>query len=128
MRQVFSTFDKNGDGRLNLAELREGIKKIKGAGLTDAEVEQAFKTLDSNKNGYIDYTEFIAGCLQSYNYLNEQHLKSAFAYFDKDQNGTITIEELKQSLQTANFSLPDASIQRILREVDIDNDGVVSVL
>ena len=84
LRQVFSTFDKNGDGRLTLDELREGIRKIKGAHLTDAEVEQAMKVLDSNKNGFIDYTEFIAGCMQSYNYLNEKHLRGAFSYFDRD--------------------------------------------
>lgn len=98
MRQVFLTFDSNGDGRLTLTELKEGIRRIKGAVLTDPEIETAFKILDSNKNGFIDYTEFIAGCLQSYNYLNEKHLKSAFSYFDRDQNGTITVDELKMSL------------------------------
>ena len=54
--------------------------------------------MDSNKNGYIDYTEFIAACLQSYNYLKENHLKSAFSYFDKDGSGSISIDELKQCL------------------------------
>jgi Ca2+-binding EF-hand superfamily protein len=34
--------------------------------------------IDTNQNGLIDYTEFIAACLQSYNYLKENHLKAAF--------------------------------------------------
>ena len=51
--------------------------------------------MDSNGNGYIDYTEFVAGCLQSYNYLKESHLKTAFSYFDKDGSGTISLDELK---------------------------------
>jgi Ca2+-binding EF-hand superfamily protein len=38
--------------------------------------------IDSNQNGLIDYTEFIAACMHSYNYLKESHLRSAFAYFD----------------------------------------------
>ena len=54
--------------------------------------------MDSNHNGYIDYTEFIAACLQSYNYLKESHLKSAFSYFDKDNSGTISLEELSSCL------------------------------
>lgn len=29
----------------------------------------AMLVIDSNQNGLIDYTEFIAACLQSYNYL-----------------------------------------------------------
>lgn len=98
LRQIFTTFDRNGDGRLTLNELKEGINKIDGANLTDAEIESAMRILDSNKNGMIDYTEFIAGCLQSYHYLNEKHLRVAFNYFDRDHSGTITYEELKQSL------------------------------
>jgi calcium-dependent protein kinase len=63
--------------------------------LTEADIDNAMNIMDSNKNGYIDYTEFIAACLQSYNYLKENHLKSAFGYFDKDGSGTISLEELK---------------------------------
>ena len=39
--------------------------------------------LDTNNNGYIDYTEFIAGCMKSKIYLKEDHLRIAFSYFDK---------------------------------------------
>ena len=41
------------------------------------------KKLDTNNNGYIDYTEFLAGCMKSKIYLKEDHLKNAFSYFDK---------------------------------------------
>jgi len=66
--------------------------------LTNEDIDMAMNVMDSNKNGYIDYTEFIAACLQSYNYLKENHLKTAFSYFDKDGSGTISLEELKQCL------------------------------
>lgn len=60
-------------------------------------------------NGFIDYTEFLAGCMKSKIYLQEDFLKSAFSYFDKvkllkilsanpnfqDNSGTITLDELK---------------------------------
>jgi Ca2+-binding EF-hand superfamily protein len=39
--------------------------------------------LDTNHNGYIDYTEFLAGCMKSKIYLKEEYLHSAFQYFDK---------------------------------------------
>ena len=41
------------------------------------------KKLDTNQNGFIDYTEFLAGCMKSKIYLKEDHLKAAFGYFDK---------------------------------------------
>ena len=81
--------------------------------------------MDSNNNGYIDYTEFIAACLQSYNYLKETHLKSAFTYFDKDGSGTISLDELKACLQSEDFTIDEPTITSLLKEVDVNNDGVV---
>lgn len=31
--------------------------------LTNEDIENAMNVMDSNKNGFIDYTEFIAACL-----------------------------------------------------------------
>ena len=58
--------------------------------MTDDDINKAWEAMDSNNNGYIDYTEFIAACLSSYSYLKESNLVAAFSYFDKDSNGTIS--------------------------------------
>lgn len=98
LRETFSQFDKNGDGKLTSQELKVGIRKIPSCTMTDEDVDNLMAVMDSNRNGFIDYTEFIAGCLQSHNYLQENHLKTAFAYYDKDSNGNISLDELKQCL------------------------------
>jgi calcium-dependent protein kinase len=63
LRDIFSKFDKNGDGKLTVDELKEGVRTIPGCMLTEGDIDQAMNVMDSNKNGYIDYTEFIAACL-----------------------------------------------------------------
>lgn len=79
--------------------------------------------MDSNRNGVIDYTEFIAGCLQSYNYLKENHLKSAFTFFDKDSSGTISKDELKACLQSEDFTMNEDMVDELLKEADKNEDG-----
>ncbi len=125
LRDAFSKFDTNGDGKLTLQELQEGIKQIKGCQLTNEDIENAMAIMDSNKNGFIDYTEFIAACLQTYNYLQENLLKSAFSYFDKDGSGTISKDELKHCLHNDDFSLEDEDIEKLLEDVDSNKDGQV---
>ena len=117
--------DKNGDGSLTYEELSTGLKEIPEISLTDVEIMDAMNVIDSNQNGLIDYTEFIAACLQSYNYLQENHLRSAFAYFDQDNSGTISAEELRQCLASDDFTLNEEQIQQLLAGVDTDGDGQI---
>jgi len=128
LRDTFSQFDKNGDGMLPAMELKAGISKIPGCTMTEDDVDNLMTVMDSNRNGFIDYTEFIAGCLQSHNYLQENHLKTAFAYYDKDSNGNISLDELKMCLQSEELTLPDTAIEKLMKEVDSNKDGIVSLI
>lgn len=55
--------DKNGDGQLAIDELKEGLKEVPEISLSADDIEKAMVVIDSNQNGLIDYTEFIAACL-----------------------------------------------------------------
>jgi calcium-dependent protein kinase len=83
------------------------------------------EAIDSNQNGLIDYTEFIAACMHSQAYLKENHLRSAFSYFDKDNSGTISRLELRQCLSSEDFTLSEAQINEMLDGVDANDDGEV---
>jgi calcium-dependent protein kinase len=71
LRQAFSKMDVNGDGQLTIDELKNGLKEIPDIKLNEKDITNAMTVIDANQNGLIDYTEFIAACLQSYNYLQE---------------------------------------------------------
>jgi calcium-dependent protein kinase len=50
--------------------------------------------IDVNKDGFIDYTEFITAAVNKAVILNEENLEAAFRMIDRDNSGSITIEEL----------------------------------
>jgi Ca2+-binding EF-hand superfamily protein len=54
--------------------------------------------VDINGNGTIDYTEFIVANIELGEILTNEKLQAAFNLFDIDQNGRITIEEIKSLL------------------------------
>ena len=125
LRLAFSKIDKNGDGQLTLEELRDGLVEIPEIKLNENELINAINAMDANQNGLVDYSEFIAACLQSHNYLQESHLRGAFAYFDKDNSGSISKEELRMCLQSDDFTLTEEQIDELLAGVDANNDGEV---
>ena len=82
LRKLFIQIDSNGDGRITMEEFVEALVSY-GIKYTAEETKVLMRKLDTNLNGFIDYTEFLAGCMKSKIYLKEDYLKAAFQYFDK---------------------------------------------
>jgi len=57
-REAFKLFDKNGDGHISSAELKEVMLSI-GEKMNDKEVEQMIKEADTDGDGEINFTEFV---------------------------------------------------------------------
>merc|ERR1719311_2026321 len=97
LRDTFTALDKNGDGLLTAAEMKEGLTK---AGLKEIpeDLQQILKEVDSDGSGVIDYTEFLAATLDEKVYLAEDVCWQAFRRFDLDGDGKITKDEIRQVL------------------------------
>ena len=54
--------DKNKDGTLTLEEMKEGIEELKQSSI-DIDIEEIFKSIDTEHSGKIDYTEFLAALM-----------------------------------------------------------------
>ena len=81
---AFQSVDLNGDGILSKEEMVVAYSKLLGD-LKRAEkyVEKIFKYLDCNKNGSIDFSEFVIGALSQENFLTKKKLRIGFQMFDK---------------------------------------------
>ena len=64
------------------------------------------------------------------NWFNDTGIDSRvlFARFDSDNDGSIDAEELRDGLLKLNLAdLPPSQIDRLISEVDVDDDGVISL-
>ena len=57
--EIFSHFDANQNKRIEVSEFRNLLIAL-GGELDDGEVEAGIEALDSNRNGTIEFDEFIA--------------------------------------------------------------------
>ncbi|XP_055871354.1 neo-calmodulin-like isoform X3 [Biomphalaria glabrata] len=58
IRMAFKVFDQNGDGVIDAAELKTAMKNL-GEPLSDKELNDMMKQADIDKDGKINYEEFI---------------------------------------------------------------------
>lgn len=82
--------------------------------------------MDTDGDGKIDYTEFIAAAFNRELLLSQQNLDAAFKIFDADGNGVIDLNELKQVFARGNASGKTEEVWKELMEsADTNKDGVI---
>ncbi|KAI3692670.1 hypothetical protein L6452_32491 [Arctium lappa] len=124
LKEMFRGMDTDNSGTITLEELKHGLSK-QGTKLSESEVKQLIEAADADGNGTIDYDEFITATMHMNRIDREEHLYTAFQYFDKDNSGYITMEEMEQAIR--EYGMNDGrEIKEIVSEIDTDNDGRIN--
>ena len=130
--KLFNKIDKNGDGQISREELYKGLEnflKLSGKELQD-KVNIIFNNIDTDHNGYIEYEEFIRAAVDKEYFLSDNFLRFAFDYFDRDKNGQISFDEIKQIFyqndKNKHNSEAQKQLQKSFEEMDINGDGILS--
>ena len=130
--KLFNKIDKNGDGQICREELYKGLEsflKLSGKELKE-KVDIIFNNIDTDHNGYIEYEEFLRAAVDKEYFLSDNFLRFAFDYFDRDKNGEISYNEIKQLFYQNDKNKHNTEAQNQLlknfEEMDINGDGVLS--
>ncbi|SOV81309.1 calcium-dependent protein kinase 5 [Plasmodium sp. gorilla clade G3] len=125
LKKTFEAFDNNGDGVLTISEIFQCLKVNDNE--LDTELFFLLKQLDTDGNGLIDYTEFLAACLDHSIFQQDVICRNAFNVFDLDGDGVITKDELFKilSFSAVQVSFSKEIIENLIKEVDANNDGFI---
>ncbi len=118
LRNIFYKIDLNMDGKLSKEELYKAYKEA-GIDITKEQLQKIMRSMDFDGNGYIEYEEFIRVTLPKEQLFTDINLKNAFDMFDKDKNGTISINEIIEVIGT---ELDKNAIEELKKEVSYDGD------
>ena len=125
--KLFNQMDTDGDGKINKNDLLKGLRSKTDSKALEKDVERIYRNIDMDNNGYIEYEEFVRAAVSKEKFINDNILKFAFRYFDKDNSGEISREELeevfKQGINDKN-KIKEA-LDKIIDEVDENKDGII---
>lgn len=81
LTEMFKTIDTNGDGKLDVDEIIKYIRLVRGS-WNVSEIREVYRRIDTDKSGYIDYTEFLSATISKSNLLKKKDLKMVSAFHD----------------------------------------------
>jgi len=122
LKEVYSIFDKDGNGSLSAKELANVLKDF-GENPSQEELNDIVVEVTKSKTTTIDFGQFVEVMTKSSS--EEQELRETFRVLDADSNGSISFFELKRAMEIIGEDLSDHEVQLMIQEVDPDGSGLV---
>lgn len=125
-KEAFQIFDKDGDGSITTNELGNVMRAF-GQNPSEEEINLMIKEVDKDKNGTIDFREFLGLMvkeLEDENDNNENFLE-IFRLIDEDKNGRLSPSELRYCMLRCGKKISKGQIDDMIKEVDVDDDGFI---
>lgn len=126
-REAFKVFDVDGSGNIDKDELRKLMLSV-GQNPDSDELDEMVRIADADGSGEVDFFEFVA--LMAHKMadpVNDSSISAAFSLFDRDNDGNLSVEELRGLMLNVGEPTVMSDINQLLSEVDTDQDGVLDV-
>ena len=123
LKQFFNQLDVDNSGTLTIEEVEKAFKEI-DIGITEDELKQIWEGLDFHKDGQVNYSEFLAAMVSSYNFQKEEKLWSVFNLFkegNKNKN-YITYESMYNAAKALNLNINESEIKKCFEKYDEEID------
>ncbi|CAJ1072095.1 calcium-binding mitochondrial carrier protein SCaMC-1-like [Xyrichtys novacula] len=117
-QDLFERLDTNKDGKVDVAELRAGLKAM--GIFRQGAAQKIVSSGDQNKDGCLDFNEF-----SKYLKEHEKKLRLTFKSLDRNNDGRIDASEIQQSLAELGIDISKENAQKILQSMDIDGTMMV---
>ena len=128
-QDLFDSYDLNKTGEIERKEMKTILKKL-GKESTNEEIEQIWKSMNKIESDYTisfdDFIEFIKRYNLSKNSMSTDDIINAFEIFDKNHDGTLSINEFKHILMDLGQKFSEDEVNEIITEIDLDNNGKIN--
>ena len=126
IKEAFDIFDSDKTGTIDKHELRVALRAM-GFDVSKNEILEIMESKDPDNSGSINFNAFqeiVGEKMAQRDPLDE--IRKAFALFDDDHSGKISIKNLRRVARELGETMTDDELQAMIDEFDTDKDGQIS--
>ncbi|KAL1691133.1 hypothetical protein GGG16DRAFT_54266 [Schizophyllum commune] len=137
VKDAFESFDRDGNGMITVDELR-GVMHSLNRRPTDEQIMEMIDKVDVDGDGRVNFREFLMLMGADASFFRpddmvvdgapsaaEKEIKEIFRSFDKNGDGTVSVNELKEILESFGTRLSQGQAEAMINAADTNGDGVV---
>jgi calmodulin len=128
LHEAFNIFDVESDGSIDSKQLIILMNSLKQYP-NQKELEKILNEFNIDKNGQIYFNQFLkimAKRLKNIKEDEDKYLKNLFSNLDRNNNGLISIHEIRYIVTHSKENISENDIETIMTEADTDGDGLIS--
>ena len=128
LHEAFNIFDIDSDGCIEVCQLSMLMNSLKQYPNKE-ELAKIIKEIDINNTNQIYFNQFLkimAERLKNTKNDEDKYLKSLFLSLDRNNNGFISIHEIRYIITHSNENITESDIRAMMEEADTDGDGYIS--
>ena len=128
-KDLFDSYDKNKTGEIERKEMKIILKKL-GKNGTQEEIDEIWRAMNKIESdstiSFDDFKEFINRFNLTKNSMSTDDIINAFEIFDRNHDGTISINEFKHILMDLGQKLSEEEVEEIFQDIDFNEDGKIN--
>ena len=127
INEAFELLDSDKDEKIDYYELKVALRAL-GFKVTKDDIMRLFRSYDPQDTGSIskqDFIEISRDMILKRDPMEE--LKNAFELFDTDQQGGISLANLRRIARELDIQPSEEDLRAMIDEFDSDGDGMVSL-
>ena len=126
LRQIFNALDKTGKGEISFSNLESMSSQLMNVlDINKEKLLKIFKSIDINKTGYVEYSEFLAAGLDVMLINEDKNIDMVFDFLDSDKDGYVKSSDLAKIFK-GNFGRMSIDSNSIMEELHCNPNDKIS--
>ncbi len=128
LTKTYNAMDLDHEGFISMQELKKAFEKSK-ISLTDKEINTIIERIDNDKNGKLNYSEFLMAAINIKQVISyKQRLINLFHTIDSEKSGFIDVNNLKKYIKRCGREVEDADeIFTMISEVSKNKQSHITI-